>query len=291
MTGSGAPHLLVFGLGYSALAVAGLAVARGYRVTGTTRRGDLHPPPGVRLVAPDAAGPLLGEVTHLLAGAPPGEDGDPMLALLGDQVVAARPRWIGYFSTTGVYGDRGGGWVDETTEPAPTGPRGTRRLEAERQWREIAQAAGSRLDLLRIAGIYGPGRSALDTIRAGDGRRVLAPGHQFGRIHREDIAGATLAAMDTADAATPASPRVLNLSDDLPAESAVVLEEAARLLAMEPPPEVPLADALAAMSPMGRSFWADNRRVSSRRTQLVLGRQWLYPTYREGLAAILQAGG
>ena len=291
MTAAGEPHLLIFGLGYSALALAGLAVAQGYRVTGTTRRADLQPPPGVSLLAPEAARPLLHEVTHVLAGAPPGEAGDPMLALLGNELAGARPQWIGYFSTTGVYGDRRGGWVDETTEPAPTGPRGTRRLHAEQQWRTVAQATGSRLDLLRIAGIYGPGRSALDTIRAGDGRRVVAPGHQFGRIHRDDIAGATLAAIIFATATDPTAPRVLNLSDDLPAESAVVLEEAARLLGMEPPPAVPLEQAMAAMSPMGRSFWAENRRVSSRRTQVVLGRQWLYPTYREGLAAILQAGG
>lgn len=278
------PHLLVFGLGYSASAVAEGALQAGYRVTGTSRRADATAPAGVRLIHPDAAADLLDEATHWLAGAPPGQEGDPILALLGDRMRASRPDWIGYFSTTGVYGDRDGGWVDETTEPAPTGPRGTRRLDAERAWDALARDTGSRLDLLRIAGIYGPHRSVFDALRDGSSRRVVAPGHAFGRIHRDDIAGATLAAM----AAGPMR-RVLNLSDDLPAESAVVITEAARLLGMAPPPEVPLDQALAAMSPMGRSFWAENRKVAGRLTQEALQRPWTYPTYREGLAAILAA--
>ncbi len=280
------PHLLIFGLGYSASAVAERALDAGYRVSGTSRRADDAVPAGVRLLHPDAAGPLLDEATHWLAGAPPQEAGDPILTLLGRRMRDSRPDWIGYLSTTGVYGDRQGGWVDETTEPSPTGPRGTRRLAAERDWQALAEATGSRLDLLRIAGIYGPGRSVFDDLREGRSRRVVAPGHAFGRIHRDDIAGATLAAMQ-------AGPRrrVLNLSDDLPAESAVVIAEAARLLGLPAPPEVPLAEALAAMSAMGRSFWAENRKVASRVTQQALRRPWRYPSYREGLPAILAAGG
>ena len=279
-------HLLIFGLGYSAGAVAELALRDGYAVTGTSRRGDAKAPAGVGLIRPEAAADLLGRTTHWLASAPPGEHGDPILALLGARMRQARPLWIGYFSTTGVYGDRQGGWVDESTRPAPTGPRGGRRLDAERDWAALAEATGSRLDLFRIAGIYGPGRSPFDSLRAGDSRRVAAPGHAFGRIHRDDIAGATLAAMR----AGPPH-RVLNLSDDLPEESAVVIEAAARLLGLELPPEVTLEAALATMTPMGRSFWAENRKVSSRITQETLQRRWTYPTYREGLAAILAAGG
>ncbi len=281
------PHLLVFGLGYSATALAACAVRAGYRVTGTRRHpGGAAAPSGVTLVRPDEAAALLGHATHWLAGAPPDADGDPILRLLGEAMRQHRPDWIGYFSTTGVYGDRDGGWVDETTPPAPTGPRGQRRVAAERDWEALAAGLGARCDILRLAGIYGPGRSVFDALRAGESRRVIAPGHCFGRIHRDDIAGATLAAMQ---AGPPL--RVLNLSDDLPAESAVVIEEAARLLGLPPPPTVPLADALPAMSPMGRSFWAENRKVSSRLTREALQRQWRHPTYREGLRATLAAGG
>ena len=281
------PHLLLFGLGYSATAVAACAVQAGYRVTGTRRDPDnAVAPSGVTLVRPDEAVALLGEATHWLAGAPPDVDGDPILRLLGHAMLPHRPDWIGYFSTTGVYGDRDGGWVDETTPPAPTGPRGQRRVGAERDWAALAARLGARCDVLRLAGIYGPGRSAFDALRAGDSRRVIAPGHCFGRIHRDDIAGATLAAMT----AGPGM-RMLNLSDDLPAESAVVIEEAARLLGLPPPPAVALAEALPGMSPMGRSFWAENRKVSSRLTREALQRQWRHPTYREGLRGILAAGG
>ena len=283
---AGDRHLLIFGLGYSARAVAELAVAQGYAVTGTSRRPEVDAPAGVALVHPEAATEPLGRATHWLCSAPPGEHGDPILALLGPAMRAARPCWIGYFSTTGVYGDRGGGWVDERTPPAPTGPRGRRRLEAEGEWTALAATTGARLDLLRIAGIYGPGRSPFDTLRAGDGRRVIAPGHAFGRIHRDDIAGATLAAMRDGP-----PHRVLNLTDDLPAESATVIAEAARLLNLPLPPEMTLEDALAAMSPMGRSFWAENRKVDGRITQEMLQRRWTHPTFREGLAAILAAGG
>ncbi len=280
------PHLLIFGLGYSARAVAARAVAAGYRVTGTRRDPDAAPLPGVSIVAPEAAADRLGAATHWLASAPPDDQGDPFVAMLGHLFTLHRPAWIGYFSTTGLYGDRQGGWVDETTLPAPSGARGQRRLLAERQWAGIADATGARYDILRLAGIYGPGRSVFDALRAGDSRRIVAPGHQFGRIHRDDIAGATLAAMDAGQANLQGG-RVLNLSDDLPAESAVVIAYAAGLLGLPPPPEIPLHQALETMSPMGRSFWAENRKVSSSLTRQALGRDWLYPTYREGLAAIL----
>lgn len=274
--------LLIFGLGYTGREIGRLAAAAGAAVHATSRNpaAAAPPPPGVSLVAFDAAGPVLLAATHLLQTAPPDETGDPVLRRFAGRLGA--PAWTGMLSTTGVYGDRGGAWVDEDTPPAPTGPRGTRRWQAERAWTAAFPAA--RTDLFRVAGIYGPGRSALDDLRAGTARRVDAPGHLFGRIHRDDIAAAVLRA---AVQPRPPGPRVLNLNDDEPAAGADVMAEAARLLGRPAPPLVPLDQALAAMSPMGRSFWAENRRVASRKTQERLGLRWRHPTYREGLAAIL----
>jgi len=203
-------------------------------------------------------------------------------------LIAAAPHlwWIGYLSTTGVYGDRGGGWVDETSEPAPTSERSGRRLSAEMAWRCFADRCA--VDVFRLAGIYGPGRSAFDDLRARTARRVAKPGHTFGRIHRDDIAQAVLAAMGRR---RPGGPRVLNLTDDEPAESAEVMAEAARLLGVAAPELVPFEQAFGTMSPMARSFWAENRKVCSRRTQRQLGLRWRYPTYREGLRGILAEEG
>lgn len=277
--------LLIFGLGYAAGALARLAVANGWRVYGTTAQPAPATPDGIIRLAFEDAGDILRVATHLLSSAPPQEAGDPVLERYRTAIEAgAAPRWIGYFSTTGIYGDRAGGWVDETTPPSPASPRATRRIEAEAQWRQVAgTASGGVIDLMRIAGIYGPGRSAFDSLRNGEARRILAPGHCFGRIHRDDIAGAAFAAMLN----PPPGPRVLNLTDDLPEESAVVTAHAARLLGVPVPDGVPLDRAWSDMSVMARSFWSDNRKVSGRLTQQVLGYGWRYPTYREGLAAIL----
>lgn len=283
----GPGRLLLFGLGYTGSAIARLAVARGWTAIATSRRPAEHrpPPQGVELIAFETAGARMAGVTHVLETAPPDETGaDPALACYGGALDAAPDlRWAGMLSTTGVYGDRGGDWVDEDTQAAPTSPRAQRRLEAERQW---ARAFGRcAVDLFRVAGIYGPGRSPFDDLRAGRARRVDKPGQFFGRIHRDDIAAAVLAAMEQERAP---GVRVLNLTDDEPAPQADVVEEAARLLALPPPPLVPVERALGAMSPMGRSFWADNRRVSSRKTQETLALRWRYPSYREGLRAVLE---
>ena len=230
----------------------------------------------------DAAS-AVAQATHVLSTAPPDGLGDPVLLRHGDAIAAARNlRWIGYLSTTGVYGNRDGAWVDEDTEPAPTSDRSRRRLAAEADWRRFADRCA--LDVFRLAGIYGPGRSALDDLRTGKARRVIKPGHAFGRIHRDDIVRAVLAAMGQE---RTSGARVLNLADEEPAESADVVAEAARLLHIPPPPAVPFEQIADAMSPMARSFWSDNRKVSSRRTQQALGLRWLYPTYREGLRAVL----
>ena len=279
-----AMQLLIFGLGYTGTEIARQAAAAGARVIATSRTPErLVAPQGVELIAFDSAGPALLAATHVLQTAAPTETGDPALHRFAGTL--GTPEWAGMLSTTGVYGDRAGGWVDEDTPPAPTGPRGQRRLEAELAW--TAAFAGARVDLFRVAGIYGPGRSVLDTVREGTARRVDKPDHQFGRIHRDDIAAAVLAAMRQAG---PPGPRVLNLADDEPAANADVITEAARILGAPLPPLMSFEQALAAMSPMGRSFWAENRRVASRKTQESLGLRWRFPTYREGLAAILASG-
>ena len=278
-------HLIVFGLGYTGTAIAAAAARLGWQVTATSREPTrLSAPAGVVLVDFNNAAPTMMQATHIVQTAAPDDHGDPVLARYGAEVKGAhRLRWAGYLSTTGVYGDRGGGWVDEDTPVAPTVARAQRRVAAEQAW--VAALPNCAIDLFRVAGIYGPGRSAFDDLRSGQARRVLKPGHLFGRIHRDDIAAAVLAAMQQERAS---GPRVLNLADDEPAASAEVTAEAARLLDLDPPPLVPFAEAIASMSQMGRSFWSENRRVRSEKTQQRLGLRWRYPTYREGLRAILQ---
>jgi nucleoside-diphosphate-sugar epimerase len=279
-------RLVVAGLGYAGTAVAREAVAAGWRVAGTARDpARAAAPPGVEVLAFAEAGPAIAAATHLLAtAAPGGEAGDPVLAAHGDAVRAAPDlRWIGYVSTTGVYGDRGGGWVEETTPPAPMQDRARRRVAAEARW--AAFAGRLPVDVFRSGGIYGLGRSVLDDLREGTARRTVKPGHAFSRIHRDDIALAVLAAMRQE---REPGLRVLHLVDDEPAESALVVEGAARLLGVEPPPAVPFEEAWPKMSPMARSFWGENRRVANAATKAALGIAWRHPTWREGLAAILR---
>ncbi|MBJ7252912.1 MAG: SDR family NAD(P)-dependent oxidoreductase [Acetobacteraceae bacterium] len=230
-----------------------------------------------------AAGPAFAAASHWLITTPPDEAGDPVLRRHAAALASGNQRWIGYLSTTGVYGDRGGGTVDEATAPAPDQPRSQRRLAAEEAWR-AARPAHAALDLCRVGGIYGPGRAPFAELRAGIARRVVKPGHSFSRIHRDDIAHAIMAAISN-----PPEPgcRVLNFVDDEPADSAAVMAEAARLLGMPPPPVVPFEEARAAMSPMALSFWSENRRVANAATKAALGIEWRYPSYREGLAASL----
>jgi nucleoside-diphosphate-sugar epimerase len=281
-------HLLVFGLGYTGAAIAAAAAAEGLRVTGVSRDPAAAPAlPGVAMLPFAEAAAALAQATHLLTTAPPPGDGgegdwvDPVLHAHAAAIAAAPAlRWLGYCSTTGVYGDRAGGWVDEATPPNPGQERSQRRLAAELAWAAFADRRA--VDVFRLAGIYGPGRCALDEVRAGRARRIEKPGHAFGRIHRDDIVAAVLAAVRQV---RPPGVRILNLNDDEPAEPVRVIEEAARLLGVEPPPAVAFADAR--MTPMGRSFWAESRRVASAKTQQALGLRWRFPTYREGLRAIL----
>jgi nucleoside-diphosphate-sugar epimerase len=274
--------LTLIGLGYTGAALATLAVCGGWRVVATARDpARVQAPPGVEVV-PFADGAAMRAATHLAITAPPGVEGDPVWAAHAEALHTAPLRWVGYVSTTGVYGDRGGAWVDEASHPAPGQDRSRRRLAAERQWADLADRAA--VDLFRTGGIYGPGRSPLDDVRAGIARRVVKPGHRFSRIHRDDIARALFSA---ATRPPPPGVRVLHLVDDEPSAQADVTLEACRLLGAAPPPETSYEAAAARMSEMGRSFWSESRLVANARTKAALGIAWAYPTYREGLRAIL----
>ncbi|HTR86729.1 MAG TPA: SDR family oxidoreductase [Reyranella sp.] len=278
-----AGRLFLFGVGYAGAEIARQAQAAGWQVAGTAtseakarelaRAGIAAEPIGAG--APRA----LGSATHVVCTAPPTEAGDPVLAACA----SCRPRWLGYLSTTGVYGDTAGAWVDETATPRPGQPRSQWRLAAERAWRELGARQGFAVDLFRLPAIYGPGRSALDQVKAGTARAVDKPGQVFSRIHVEDLARAVLAAMER-PAMAPGT--IYNVTDDEPAPQPVVIAYAARLLGLEPPPVVPWAEAEASMSAMARSFYAENRRVRNERMKQVLGVTLKYPTYREGLRAI-----
>ena len=288
---SDARRLAIAGLGYSGSAIAREAMAAGWSVTGTARDpAARRAPAGADVVAFAAAGEVIRAASHLVVTAAPGqatpgEAGDPVLAVHRDAIEAAVSAgslvWIGYCSTTGVYGDRGGGAVDEATEPAPGSARARRRVAAERDWAGFADRCA--VDVMRLAGIYGPGRSALEELRAGRARRIDKPGHKFSRIHVDDIAHGVVAAMRTAGRT---GLRVLNFADDEPASSAEVTAYAARLLGLELPPLVPFDEAVQGMSEMARSFWAENRVVLNDATKQALRIAWHHPSYREGLKAI-----
>ncbi len=284
--------LLSLGHGYSAQELARRLLPQGWRVIGTARRpealaalaaGGVEPVlwPGTPL------GPALAQATHLLTSIPPqAAGGDPVLAAEAEAILAARQlAWAGYLSTTGVYGDHGGGWVDETTPCAPTSPRAAARLDAENAWAALSRAADLPLAIFRLAGIYGPGRSPFDRLRAGTAQAVVKPGQVFSRIHVEDIAAAVAASMNR----PPQGMAIYNLADDTPAPPQDVLWHAADLAGLPRPPAVAYAEA--ELSPMARSFYADSKRVRNDRIKRDLGLHLAYPDYRAGLAAILAAEG
>lgn len=216
----------------------------------------------------------LPGTTHLLATVPP-RAGDPVLLHHRDDIAAVAPgiAWAGYLSTTSVYGDRSGAWIDESTTPSPTEPRGRLRLEAEQAWAALPLP----LHIFRVAGIYGPGRNPLLQVLDGSARRIVRPGQVFNRIHEED-----LVAVLAASIARPRPGAVYDVADGEPASQAAPFEEAARLLGLPPPPEVPFEQAT--LSPMGRSFWAENKRIRARLIRDELGVRLLYPSFREGIA-------
>jgi len=276
--------VLLLGFGYVAKVTARLLLAEGFSVVGTAR--SLAKAENMRhcgvgpVIAPAAADlrKLMASATHILVSIPPGEAGDPVLAALGGDVDLSHLEWLGYLSTTGVYGDAKGGWVDEDTPADPTELRSKRRLEAERSW----QALSAKTCIFRLSGIYGPGRSALDRVQAGTARRIVKPGQAFSRIHVDDIAAALMASLARPDIEGP-----FNLADDAPTPQADVVAYAAKLLGVTPPP---LEESeTAEMSAMMRSFFSASRRVSSEHTRAALGWELKYPTYREGLKAIYDA--
>lgn len=272
--------LLSLGHGYSANALALRLIAQGWRVIGTTRtpqRADSLRAFGVEpLVWPCDLGPALAEATHILASAAPDETGDPFLARVGQAISAARPTWVGYLSTTGVYGDHQGGWVDETTALTPSSRRGEYRVRAEGQWRDT----GLPVHIFRLAGIYGPGRGPFEKVRDGTAQRIIKAGQVFSRIHVDDIAQVLEASIRH-----PNPGAAYNVCDDDPAPPEDVLSHAAHLLGLPDPPAVPFETA--ELTPMARSFYSESKRVRNDRIKQDLGVRLIYPSYREGLAALL----
>jgi nucleoside-diphosphate-sugar epimerase len=283
------PRLFCFGLGYSAAALARRLAARGWAVAGTCRseekRGALAAQ-GIEAHLFDRGRPLvdparaLAGTTHLLSSVPPDGAGDAVIDHHAGDVARLSLAWAGYLSTTGVYGDTGGAWVDEAAPLRPSGERGRRRVAAETAWLRLHQEHGTPVHRFRLAGIYGPGRSALDAVRSGRARRVDKPGQVFSRIHVEDIAGVLECSI-----ARPNPGAAYNVCDDDPAPPSEVVAYAAALLGIEPPPLVPIEEA--GLSPMARSFYDDVRRVSNRRIKDELGVRLDYADYRSGLRALL----
>ena len=277
-------HLLCFGLGYSARVLAGRLRDGGWRVTGTSRD-----PSEPECLCFDRDHPLtpatFAGITHILVSIPPDDAGDPVRDLHGADI-AALPglAWLGYLSTTGVYGDRAGGWVDEWSELRPSGIRGQRRVAAEAGWLDLWRGRGVPAHVFRLAGIYGPGRNPFAALRAGTATRIDKPGQVFSRIHVDDLASVLLASITR-----PRPGAIYNVCDDEPAAPEAVIAHAAALLGLPAPLLVPFEQA--ALSPMARSFWEDNKRVSNRLLKEELGVALRHPNYRAGLAAILAAGG
>ncbi|MCC6009139.1 MAG: SDR family oxidoreductase [Rhodobacteraceae bacterium] len=282
MTGT----LLSIGHGYSAQALARRLRARGWQVIGTTRSADkaakLQAAGIEPLIWPGTPLPL-SRATHVLSSVAPAEGGDPVLAAESEALAqATHLRWLGYLSTTGVYGDHGGGWVDEETPLTPATARGRARVSAETGWRALAARYGLPLHIFRLAGIYGPGRGPFEKVRNGTARAIIKPGQVFSRIHVADIAAVLEASIDR-----PRPGAVYNVCDDDPAPPQDVLAQAAALLDMPPPPRVAFEDA--DLSPMARSFYAESKRVRNDRIRTELGVKLAYPDYRTGLRAILDA--
>jgi len=275
--------LLSLGHGYSAQALARCLIPQGWRVIGTTRSAarasDLRGEGIEPLLWPGSdLDPALRDASHLLSSIAPGAAGDPVLQALGPRIAAAGLEWVGYLSTTAVYGDHGGGWVDEATPLTPGTERGRWRVLAERGWQALAVP----LHIFRLAGIYGPGRGPFAKLRDGSARRIVKPGQVFSRIHVEDIAKVLMASI-----ARPQPGAIYNVCDDDPAPPQDVLAYGAQLLGLPPPPAVAYAEA--DLTAMARSFYAESKRVSNRRIKTDLGVTLHYPGYREGLAAMLAA--
>lgn len=279
------PFLFCGGYGYAAARLAARLRPKGWRVAGTARdpnkRAAMEAEGVEALSLGPQIAPVLAGTTHLLLSAPPGEAGDPVLNLIREMPTPALA-WIGYLSTTGVYGDHDGAWVTEESELRAQSPRSRRRVAAERAWRAWGEARGAPVQIFRLAGIYGPGRSQFDNLREGTARRIVKPGQVFSRIHVADIANVVERGVEN-----PSVGGAFNVCDDEPAAPADVMEFAAKLIGVPPPPPEDFETAKATMSEMALSFYADNKRVSNAKMKAVLGVKLVFPTYREGLRAIL----
>ena len=276
--------LLSIGHGFSARALAARLVPQGWRIVGTTRspdKADAIADTGVEPVVWPGAdlGALIAQFPNVLVSAGPDSAGDPVLNAVEDAVIRAAPdlRWVGYLSTTGVYGDHDGDWVDEDTPLTPSTKRGRARVAAEARWQAIPDLP---LHIFRLAGIYGPGRGPFAKVRAGTARRIIKPGQVFSRIHVEDIAQALELSLQRPDPGA-----VYNLCDDDPAPPQDVIAHAAELLGLPVPPAIPFDQA--DMTPMARSFYAESKKVRNDRIKQALGWAPQFPTYRAGLAALL----
>ena len=276
--------LLSIGHGFSARALAARLVPQGWRIVGTTRspdKADTIADTGVEPVVWPGAdlGALIAQFPNVLVSAGPDSAGDPVLNAVEDAVTRAAPdlRWVGYLSTTGVYGDHDGDWVDEDTPLTPSTKRGRARVTAEARWQAISDLP---LHIFRLAGIYGPGRGPFAKVRAGTARRIIKPGQVFSRIHVEDIAQALELSLQRPDPGA-----VYNLCDDDPAPPQDVIAHAAELLGLPVPPAIPFDQA--DMTPMARSFYAESKKVRNDRIKQALGWAPQFPTYRAGLAALL----
>ena len=281
-------RLFIYGYGFVGRALARRMRAKGWDVSATYRNpadGEAMRAEGVDAVAAedkDAIAARLSDVQAVLVTPPPGPEGCPALQVLVPALAKAGafPDWIGYISTTGVYGDRRGGWVFEDSRLAAQSPEGARRVAAERDWLEVGRGMGLTVTVHRLPGIYGPGRSAFDRLREGRAKRYDAPGHVVGRVHVDDVAAGLAASL-----ARPRAGGIYNLGDDEPAANSVVIAHAATLLGLPEPPLTPLD--IDALPVKAQRFYRENRRVSNARAKSELGWRPAYPTYREGLAAIL----
>lgn len=273
------PHLFIFGYGYTAREVAKAAIKLGWQVTASVRDTTKSPfliQDGVRpTVLPDVTN--LGSASHILSSVPPETSRDPILRDYREAIIASPASWIGYLSTTGVYGDQQRQWVDETTPCQPTSQRGQQRFAAEQAWQALTPPA----HIFRLSGIYGVGRNVLEDLKSGTARRIDKPNHLFNRIHVIDIAQTVMASMQL-----PNSGAIYNLADDLPASSRDVVEFAASLLGIKPPP---LEDfSTATLSPMLQSFYSESKKVRNDRIKRELGITLQFPDYKAGLKALVE---
>jgi len=282
-----------FGLGFSGQVIARHLQKAGWAVSGSCREPDAAMAlraDGVSSLVFDGTTPLdrfeevLNRVTHVLITVPPSApDGDPVLRCHGEDLTTLKAlKWVGYLSTTGVYGDTQGRMVDETADLSPTSQRSRRRVAAEQGWLDLKNRHGLPVHIFRLSGIYGPGRSTLDTVRAGKARQIIKPGHKFSRIHVDDIAAVINASMNA-----PNPGAIYNVCDDEAAPPGEVTAYACQLLGINPPPSVDFDDVRESMTAMALSFWNDNRLIDNTRIKTELAVKLAYPTYRQGLRAIL----